>query len=273
MSKHGSNIEGIFRQGSIMDQACEVFSFRMDFYSKPNFFEAFFKEWDSHLAEFNKSRVEFNVKQLNIIQQSMVNIDAVAQALNTTIESIQDSMTYIHSSLYERMEYDAEDADMVLFVNPYFIQLYFRHVKMDEYRLTICKLLSLMIFDLWKTNVVSLVDFQMNMEASQIISRELYLSQEEGFGGYRPIENNKLCQQFSTHQFVEDRFLCVIKNLLSLVDVPFKEEGLQKMWQHDLAAECTYEISGEEKRLELPDKIIPDMIECCQKYIEYICVG
>ncbi|MDE5757850.1 MAG: hypothetical protein K2H85_04475, partial [Allobaculum sp.] len=113
-------------------------------------------------------------------------------------------MTYIHSSLYQRKEYDAEDADMILFVNPYFIQLYFRNVKMDGYMLTICKQLSLMIFDLWKYNLVSLVDIQMNMEASQIISRELYLSQEEGFRGYHPIDNSNLYQQFSTHQFVED---------------------------------------------------------------------
>ncbi|MDE5757849.1 MAG: hypothetical protein K2H85_04470, partial [Allobaculum sp.] len=70
-----------------------------------------------------------------------------------------------------------------------------------------------------------------------------------------------------------DRFSCVIRNLLSLVDVPFKEEDNQIMWQQNLSADCTYPVTGDEEKVDVPEIVIPKMIDICQKYIECVCVG
>ena len=42
----------VFTSGSIFDESCDLFSFRIDFYSKPNFYNAFMDLWDEMLSDF-----------------------------------------------------------------------------------------------------------------------------------------------------------------------------------------------------------------------------
>ena len=222
--------------------------------------------WDEILSECEK--IDFYFKKLNIIQQNIVNIDAIAEALNTTIDNILDTKTYVFPSLFRNSDQKGNEQEMVLFVNPYFINFYAKNVAIDDYIVTTCTMLFKFAFLLWKRNVLSISDIHLNLGAREIISKDVYLS-GEGFGGYHAIDNNSLHNQFATHQFIDGNIRCVVKNFLSLVNVDIKKKK-QLMWEHMISTDCIYKLSSEEDDDSF-SSIFDKMIDTCQKYIDCIC--
>ena len=264
-----NKIDRLFKKGSILDEACEQFSFRIDFYSKPNFYEAFMKLWDGMMAECGIGPIEFNHNKLNRIQQNIVNVDAVAESLNTTIDNILDTKTYIFPSLFGKGESPREDEqEFILFVNSHFIDIYVRNFEIDDYVVKICSMLYLVAYNLWKESVISMVDIHLNAGAREILGKDVYLS-KEGFGGYTPINSEALHNQFSTYQFIDNGIRCVVKNFLSLVNVDIEEET-QLMWEHILSSDCIYSMRGDESQ-ESFHELFNRMTDCCQKYIDCVC--
>ncbi len=270
MKQEENKIEKIFHEGSVLDEACDQFSFRMDFYSKPNFYDTFLKLWDEMMAECKIGQIKFHVNRLNLLQQNMVNIDAVAESLNTTIDSILDTQTYIFPSLFSKDGTDhTPDQKFIMFVNPYFIDIFVKNIKIDDFIVRVCNMLYSVAFILWKENVISISDIHLNFGAREILSKEVYLSRE-GFGGYYPINKEELRNQFSTCQFIDGNIRCVIKNFLSLVNVEIEGENMQ-MWEHVISSDCIYSLIGNENE-ESFKEIFNCMTEYCQKYIDFVCV-
>ena len=270
MKQEVSKIEKVFREGSILEEACDQFSFRIDFYSKPNFYETFFKLWDEMMTECEIGQIKFHVNRLNIIQQNMVNVDAVAESLNTTIDSILDTQTYIFPSLFSKDGSNyTPDEKFILFVNPYFIDIHIKNINIDGFVVRVCNMLYRVAFILWKENVISISDMHINLGAREIISKDIYLSRD-GFGGYNPINHEELHNQFSTYQFIEDNIRCIVKNFLSLVNVEMKGENMQ-MWEHVISSDCIYSLIGNENEDSFME-MFNRLTECCQKYIDCVCV-
>ncbi|MBD5240566.1 MAG: hypothetical protein HDS59_00555 [Barnesiella sp.] len=260
----------IFRKGSILEESCDQFSFRIDFYSKPNFFETFLKLWDEMMTECELGQIKFHVNRLNIVQQNMVNVDAVAESLNTTIDGILDTPTYIFPSLFSKDGSDhSPDQKFIMFLNPYFIDIFVKNLSIDNFIVRVCNMLYRVAFILWKKNVISVSDMYLNLGTREIISKDVYLSRD-GFGGYNPINNKGLHNQFSTYQFIEDNIRCIVKNFLSLVNVDIKGENMQ-MWEHVISSDCIYSLVGNEDD-ESFMKMFNRMTESCQKYIDCVCV-
>lgn len=263
-------IKNIFREGSILEEACDQFSFRMDFYSKPNFDETFLKLWDEMMTECKIGQIKFNVHKLNLIQQNMVNVDAVAESLNTTIDSILDTRTYIFPSLFSKDGSNySPDQKFIMFVNPYFIDIFVKNIKIDHFVVKVCNMLYHVASILWKENVISISDIHINLGAREIISKDVYLS-KDGFGGYNPIDNDDLHNQFATYQFIDNNVKCVVKNILRLVNVN-TNEGEDLMWEHIISSDCIYTLLGDEHEDGFME-MFNQMTECCQKYIDCVCV-
>lgn len=259
------------KRSSEFYKACDRLSFRLDFYSKPDFYGVFIDLWDKAIKNSGLESRDFIFDKLNPIQQNMVNIDAVAEALNTTIDNILDSKSYIFDNILNIDENESDsEAKNVLFVNPYYIDFYTRNLGLREDVVAICKILYDLSIQLWHDKKISIADIHLNIGASEILDIDSYLSMA-GFGGYKPVGDPTLCNQMSTSQFVDNGFRCIVKNYLSLLDVTLKEdETTEQMWYHVVSADYIHYIDGEET-VEGFSSLFNKMLEKCQNYIESVC--
>ena len=259
------------KRSSEFYKACDRLSFRLDFYSKPDFYGVFIDLWDKAIKNSGLESRDFIFDKLNLIQQNMVNIDAVAEALNTTIDNVLDSKSYIFDNILNVEESEANsDVKNLLFVNPYCIHFYTRNLGLHEDVIKTCSMLYSLAIQLWQAKKISIADIYLNVGTSEILDKGSYLSMA-GFGGYKPVGDPTLCNQMSTSQFVDNGFRCIVKNYLSLLDVTLKEdETTEQMWYHVVSADYIHYIDGEET-VEGFSSLFNKMLEKCQNYIESVC--
>lgn len=237
----------IFRKDSILDSDCERFSFRIDFYSMPDFLEKFTAIWKKDLLGHDLNYVEFNVNKLNLIQRHLVNVDAVSEALNTPIEQILAADTIVFPNLFSKDGTELkENQRIIVLINKYFIQLTVIKVNIDDFIHLLCEMLYIIIVRLWMENSVSVVDIQINAEARKMFGKDFYAT-DQSFGGYLPVNNGQLHNQVSTFQFVEDNLKCIVTNFLSLTDVFFENDVKEIMWEQKLSADCVLTVEDKLK--------------------------
>lgn len=230
----------IFHKDSILANACDRFSFRMDFYSKPQFYEIFIDLWNSYLKEFGLKNTSYSFQPLNRFQQNIVNVDSIAESLNTSLEQITVEPTYIYRDLNALIcQEKPSNGEITLFINRYYINLHISEFRIDDRTSKFLNWLYDTLIKLWNENTISIADMQIMTSASEILSIESYKC-NDGFGGYKAIDSDFIHNQWSSTQFVYSDLNCTVTNILRLSNVRFEDESPEKMWEHTILAICVH---------------------------------
>ncbi len=265
------------RKNGILDSACDQFNFRIDFFSMPDFCNVFMKKWADMLQVLSKSKTTFYRDRLNTTLGRNVNIDLVAEALNTTIGQISQSETYIFPNIFCKNEKEFIDGSgFTFFVNPYFLCIHGDNVEVDLLAFLACTFMYETIMSMWKENLVTPVDLSLRLHARKVFDSTAY-EKGEGFGVGRNIPGPDFKSIRTSSKFEEGDMTCVVTNLLSLMNVEFREDIEQnrnnadsRMWENIISANSVYNINILQPDADFND-IYARLVDMCEDKIELIC--
>ncbi len=251
--------------------ACDRFFFRIDFYSKPKFCDIFIDRFNNYLIEKGLRNIPYSYQPLNRFQQRIVYTDSIAESLNTSLEQITIEPVYIYRELQPLIsqEKSSQNEQVSLFVSPYYIAINISNFSINHSILDFLEWIYNNLEELWDNNTISIADIQISFYASEVLSIESYKNLD-GIGGYTPINDSNIHNQWSSSQFIVDDLDCTITNILRLSDVENENHELEKMWEHVISSVCIRKFDSG-KAQEPFKELLNRMFRESDKCIELLC--
>lgn len=261
-----TELNTIFSPESPFIESCEAMRIRFDYFSKPwclteflRYIGAWFEEIVQAHASNGSFRVYYN-RLPNDVELQRIDVDAVAEALNTTIEGVSSSDSYIYPSLIEL--FDRAEGEMApvaqLFISRFYICIWLEHILLNEKVEVFVKKMCEIIEEISRPNVVSLVDLQLKTNSSILYTYEAFKAE---FGALNLIVDKAPLKNYvRLYQFAEANTEVTVSNIVRHLDVNI-DEGQEAEWNHELVCVSRYDfdLSAEENCFTIFKELISEI--------------
>ena len=226
------NIKTLFDKTSFFYENSDAFSVRFDYFSQPDFIQRFFEKLRPLFNSFFEAALplSFRLEVPNQFMLRMMNIDSVAQILNTTIGQISKEpiyvyedkiLTFIDRNLLNQKSFGS------LMIGKNYCCLYLGNSIIPDLIRNFLDGLYGIIKDLEKKGYISLVNMEL-LISGRIITNEKGYNNNVLIGNYTPISPEYCTSMVQNYLLERPNLKMSLLNILRITDVETESEGLLK---------------------------------------------
>lgn len=250
MGHNLENIDTLFECNPFFAENEDAFMIRFDYYCKPYFLSAFLEMVDHIFLEHDQenTRSQFRIHNPNIFFQQQINIDSVAQRLNTSLEQIVEDRIYIIDTpgltglSQDKM---SEGASATLMIGKYYCCIYVENSPVDKEGMSIWSAIYDSLRELEARKVVSLVNLEVKVTGRMVTNHKGYLG-NRFYGSYKRLDIDNNCSQILTYSRENDDTKCTVNNNFRHGNVIIDKEVYPDMWEQRLTLTVDYQLNGNE---------------------------